>query len=623
MSFDDSNINQFASPALGNLGLGGKPFLHHSSLQYPNPFLSISNFYLPKTAKELFHYCRFYYKTSPVINPIIRTLARYPVTEIIVEETDTDKKNYWDHYLNYTLKLRPFLIENGLDFYTYGNSFVYIHFPIQKMLICTNCKRSERIQDAQYRFRSLNYELNCKMCGITNRIAEVKDYPKKSENEIKLIRLNPELVDIETNPITGSTDYFYTLPRYLRNEIIIGKRHIIETLPDIYIESLRKQRRLRLSDGKIFHFKRPSISEQDTTGWGEPIITPVLKTSYYTEILRKAQEAIMQSSIVPLRFVFPQAGDSQSNASPYNAVNLLRWTNTIRTELVKWRRDPNHVGIMPLPVGHQVVGADGKALTLFNELELCFNEICNGMNVPLEILKGGMSWSGSSVSLRLMQQDFMNYRIELQSLCEKFVLGNIADFLGKNRPKIGFTRFKMADDLQRSALESQLYDKQLISGDTVVTGMDFDFMKEKEKIKIEQQDMRIMQKSNMVFQAQATGLAQNIQAKLQAQGQKQVMALQAQPQAKSQQDPTQQMQSPIQDQPPEVMMEDIAKQYKTEVEKLPPMEMQNMMTQLRMTAPDIYSEVVSMQEKEKGSNFDSLNSPLPEIKPSRNPTPAA
>ncbi len=622
-SDDLSSMNSFASPALGNLGLGGKPFMHHSSLRYPSPFLDLASFYLPKSVKEQFHYCRYYYKTSPVINPIVRTLSRYPITEIIVREEDLGVKAFWDNYINYVLKLRPFCISVNLDYYTYGNAFVYIYYPIQKVLRCKNCRREERIEDAKYRFRSLKYEMSCKVCGVIYQEAEVKDYEKKSANDIRLIRLNPELIDIDTCPLTGRTDYFYTLPRYLRNEIVIGKRHIVESINDIYIDSLRKQRRLKLSDVKIFHFSRPSISEQETTGWGEPMITPVLKSSYYTQVLRKAQEAIMHSSIVPLRFVFPQPGDSQANASPYNAVNLLRWTNTLKTELVKWRRDPNHVGIVPLPVGHQVVGADGKALTLFNELEICFNEICNGMGVPLELYKGGLSWSGSNMSLRLMQNDFLNNRTDMYNFCENFVLKNIASFLGKNPPKIEFAKFKMADDLQRSALENQLFQQQLISGETVVTGMDYDFVEEKKRIKNEQQDMRIIQRDNMLFQARAQGQAQNVQMVLQAQGQKASMAAQAQPQAQAQQPqnpiPEEQGASPIQDEAPGMDVNAIASQYKTEVAKLNPLDKQNMMTALRMTSPDVYAQVVSMQDSEQGSKFDPLASALSEIKPPRSP----
>lgn len=617
--------------SLGSVGLGGpKNSLWHSSLRYPSPFLDQAQQFLPRTVKEQFYLCRYYYRTSPIINPIIRSLARYPVTEILVMETDPDIKSYWDHYINNQLNLRSFAIATRLDLNTYGNAFAYIHIPIRKTLTCTNCGKSERIEDASYRFRGLQYELNCKKCGMTNRPALVKDYEVKSEREIKLIRLNPELIDIEVNPITGQKDLFFTIPRYLRNEITIGKRHIIETLPDIFIESLRKQRRLRLRDGQVYHFSRVTISEQDSLGWGSPLIEPVLKSSYYTQILRKAQEAIMHSSIVPLRFVFPQAGDTQS--SPYNMTNLLRWTNTIKAELVKWRRDPNHVGIVPLPVGNQVVGADGKALTLYQELEMQGNEICNGLGVPLEFYKGGLSWSGSNMSLRLMQQDFINDRIELHNFCQDFVLGRIADFLGKNRPKIEFAKFKMADDLQRSALENQLYQQQLISGETLVTGMDLDFVKEKELIAKERKDLILIQKGSMLSQAQIQGQAGVIAAKYQAQAQKAQMIASAQPQAQSQgqmqqqqqeQDVLQQMASPIQNQGAGLDVAQLAGKANSMLEEMDPLTRQNAMNSMKLGNPELFNELMQLKNQEQGSQENLLSEEAPKIKPSRSLTPVS
>ena len=632
----DFGINNDIGTSLGSLGLGGKPFQWHNSLKYSSPYLDIASLYLPRTIKELFHYCRYYYRTSPIINPIVRAVARYPVTEVFVIEQDPDIKEYWDNYINYQLNLRSFAIGTRLDLSVYGNAFAYTHFPIQKLLCCPNCKTEKRIEDMHgyYKWRAMNYEITCTKCGLTNRAAIVKDIAKKSEKEIKLIRLNPELIDIEVCPLTGQSDYFYTIPRYLRNEIMIGKRHIIERLPDIFIESLRKQKRLRLSDGKVYHFKRISISEQDSNGWGEPLIGPVLKSSYYTQILRKAQEAVMHSSIVPLRFVFPQAGDPQS--SPYNNVNLLRWTNTIKTELVKWRRDPNHVGIVPLPVGNQVVGADGKALTLYQELEMQGNEICNGMGVPLEFYKGGLSWSGSNMSLRLMQQDFINDRVELHNFCQDFVLGNIADYLGKNRPKIEFSKFKMADDLQRSALENQLYQQQLLSGETVVEGVDHDFVKEKERIARERQDLVSIQRSSMLSQSQIQGQQLVIQAKYQGQAQKAQMMASVQPQAKTQQesqqsqqnaaqggqqDPTQALQSPNQEQEAEMSSEDIASAALSDIESMSSLDQQNAMNTLKLGDPQLWMAVNSLKNERTGSQSDLLSESTSAIKPPRSPTP--
>ena len=614
MDFLDSNINNMSGSA-ANAGFG-RGYGWHSSLRYDNPFLDLASFYLPRTIKELNHLVRFYYLKSPIINPIVRKMATYPVTKTYIETGDQKINDFWENYSNNVLRIPEFQINCGIDYHVYGNCYAYIHFPIIKTLICPSCRKEEKIQNCHYRWINLNYELHCSRCGMVNKQAGVKDHPKRSANEITLNRLPPELIDIENNPITGRRDYFLTLPRITRNEILIGKKVQIEELPDVFIDSMRKNKKLLLTPGKIFHFQRSSISHLDYQGYGEPMLWPVLTDMYYFQILRKAQEAILKSAIVPLRFVFPQSGDSQT--SPYTNVNLLRWMNNMKTEFVKWRRDSNHVGFVPIPVGSQVVGADGKALVLFQELEIQANLICNGMGVPLEFYKGGLSWSGSNMSLRMMQTEFVGYRDKLKVLTEDFILGNIADYLGKNRPKISFGDFKMADDLQRSALEHQLYQSRLISADTLLKGMDHNSSLEKEKINNENVELTAMQRKDQIAQANIAGEAQLIQAKWSAQAQKKVQMMSVQPQLAAQgtgqQNPMQTMNSQG-DKPADFDQEGLARTANNELSKMNDYERNIALNKIRMEAPDIFATMMQLQSSGQG-NQDTSIAP-PEVKPSR------
>ena len=617
LSSSDTTINGLAGNVSGS-GFG-RSWAWHSSLRYPSPFLDLASLYLPRTIKEAFHLCRYYYTTSPIINPIVRKLAVYPSTKMYIESADPDIKQYWEDYITKVLRLPEFNIECGLDYFTYGNCYVYISFPIIKTLVCSNCKREEKVENCTYTWRNLRFDMKCSYCNYQNREAQVKEYPKKSINEIALIRIPPELVDIENNPLTGRKDYFITIPRITRNEILIGKKVIIETTPEVFIDSMRQNKRMKLTPGKFFHFQRQSVSHVDWLGYGEPIIMPVLKDNFYFQTLRKAQEAVLHSAIVPLRFVFPQSGDAQT--SPYTNINLLRWMNNMKSEFIKWRRDPNHVGFVPMPVGSQVVGADGKALTLFQELDLQANIICNGMGVPLEFYKGGLSWSGSNMSLRMMQTEFIGYRAKMKVMNEDFILGSIADYLGKNRVKVSFEEFKMADDLQRSALEHQMYQSQLLSGDTVVKGMDHDPVIEQEKVNAERRALITNQRKSQIAQANIAGEAQLIQAKWQAQAQKKMQMMQVQPQLASQQQAQQGQQQSEGgvDQNFQMDQQGVARMAKNELDKLSDFDKVTALNSIKMEAPDIYGQIMQLQSSEQGSQ-ESMSMPS-EIKPPRSLAP--
>lgn len=492
------------------------PVVGHPTQRYPSPFFDIAGTYLPQSIKHMFRWCTQYYLTTPIIAPIVTNLAEYPITPIIVHETDTELKQLWEELIENQFQIRSRLIEIGIDYFTYGNAFISMFWPFEKYLQCKQCKFAERVDLCRYKFKNLEFKLTCKQCGIESN-AEVQDRNIKALKRIKIIRWNPEDIELEHNNLTGHTDYFLTIPQNERNDIMMGKRHVIETIPNIYIECLKKQQRLKFTEGELFHFKRPTLSFKDQ-GWGMPLILPVLKSGYYMQVLRKAQEAIMNGCIIPLRILFPQAGDAVS--SPYTNVNLGNWTRRIEGELEKWRRDPNYIPVMPLPVGNEIVGAEGKTLTLFQELQILAEEICTGMGVPIEFYKGGLSWTGSNISMRMLQNKFHSYRVNQLILVRDFILGRIADYMDWVRPKVSFERFRMADDLQRSALLFQLNQAMKISDTTLLQELDLDVDKELELMKKEMRRQLQTTREMQIAQAQLQADVGLIQAKGQVQAQK-------------------------------------------------------------------------------------------------------
>jgi hypothetical protein len=277
--------------------------------------------------------------TNPVINPVVTNLSEYPITPIEIEEDDDDKKNEWLNILDNVLNIRSYLIKMGLDYYTYGICIGYIHFPIQKYLICEHCKFKEPVQDAKYQWRNMNFRLECKKCKMITESAEQLDSPEKRWNGIRLMRYNPELIDIDYNELTGAKDYFLTLPNHFKNDIRIGKKHIVESIPKVFIEAVKAEKRLKLLNDKIYVFERPTISNVDH-GWGASLISPVLMMAYQLQILLKAQEAVLNDYILPLRIIYPQAAEAA--ASPVAQMSLARFSALMTRELEKHRLDPNH-----------------------------------------------------------------------------------------------------------------------------------------------------------------------------------------------------------------------------------------------------------------------------------------
>ena len=306
-------------------------------VNYPSPFFDIAHTYLPVTVKQLFKWCRYYFLTNPLINATVFKLSEYPVTDIIIDHDDPEVKKRWTEYFQDHLRYRSFQVESGLDFHAYGNGYISLGYPFKKYLFCTSCSFRDEAPKirANWIFTNFNFRLTCPRCGHIGD-ATPKDQYYKNASGIKTIRWNPEDVEVRYNDMTGDYTYFYDIPAIIRNDIVIGRKDVVDGIPQVFIQAMREQKGVIFSKDNFFHMRRPTLAGQDR-GIGVPLLLPVLKDTFYLQIMKKAQEAILVEHIVPLRILFPQAGSGSSD--PYTTINLIDWRDQVAQEIARWRTD--------------------------------------------------------------------------------------------------------------------------------------------------------------------------------------------------------------------------------------------------------------------------------------------
>jgi hypothetical protein len=490
-------------------------------INYPSPFFDIGHTYLPTTVKQMFRWCRYYFLVHPLINSVVFKMSQYPITDLVYHTEQEEQKDKWRDFLENGLKYRAFMEEIGLDYHTYGNGMVSLFFPFKKILTCPECGDSLNARDATYYFRNFQFYRTCLKCQHHGP-QKVKDRYIKSSKGIRLLRWNPEDIDVRYNDLNGEYTYFYEIPVQLKNDIIMGKRHVVEEVPQIFIDALKKRRAIVFSKDNIFHFRRPTIAGKDR-GWGTPLLLPVLKDAFYLQILKKSQEAIALEHIVPLRILFPQAGSA--TADPYTSVNLGDWKDQIQEEIARWRFDNNYMPILPLPVGNQTIGGDGRSLLVGQEIRMWSEQIVTGMGVPTELIFGGLSYSGSNVSLRMLENIFLGYMIGHLGML-KWVIKSVSAYMDWDTIDVRFKPFKMADDLQRKAYNFQLNGAGKISDASLLSDADYDPKNEEEQINKERVRASEAMKKDQLAQADIQGESQVIMARWQLKAQQEQMKAQ-------------------------------------------------------------------------------------------------
>jgi hypothetical protein len=203
----------------------------------------------------------------------------------------------------------------------------------------------------------------------------------------------------------------------------------------------------------------------------------------YRNVLRQAQEAIAREHIVPMRIYYLNKTESFDPMVDFNKV-----ASDFAEQLNKSIRDPNHKVVSPVPVNMLNIGGEGRALLLTPEIEQVQAEILAGMNMPREFIFGGVSYSGSSISLKILENQFITYRLLLNDFIQNFIIKNMAkarkewvsekddDSLIRSK----FQDLKMQDDVQQKQVIIQLNGAGKCSNDYMwkVMGFDADNMRE-------------------------------------------------------------------------------------------------------------------------------------------------
>jgi len=496
---------------------------------HPNPTFDFLSGFAPRKLKDLFKWVEYLFYNSAHIFAALKKFSEYPITEItFTDSSDVGLKDKWKEILHETLDIKAISIKTGLDLHLYGNSFISVYKPFNRSLVCKTCNQATNINKLkQYKFKlkSLSFTYRCPSCG--NKVqGKIKDEPVATIKRVNVIRWDPKLMDISHNPITGESIYYYTVPNEIKSRVQRGDKHIINTMPIEFLQAIRNKKIFEFAKDQIYHMKIDPPAGIESQ-WGFPPLTATIKLFFYAAVLRKANEAIALDHIVPFRVLHPAA--ISGNADPAQLMSLDRWQEELQQNIKRWRRDPLHIMFAPAALGVTMMGGQGKALMTLGEVQEAEANIIAAMGIPKEFLYGGLSFTGSAITLRMLENQLETYTGHLNRQMN-WITKQLGKVLDLKVIEAKYTPFKLVDDTEQKQLMLQLNQmKPLVSDSTIMSMLDIDLDDERDKRKQEaltearwnvdlQNEMQTLQ-NNLAMQARqeaqsGTGLAYNPQAVL-------------------------------------------------------------------------------------------------------------
>lgn len=445
----------------------------------PNPFYLISTQFIPRNFNDVIRWSRFVMTHSPTLMEAIRKLATYPITDFVIKTPNSGIKEKYKKILK-SIRLKSFFNEVGFDHYTLGNVYVSIYFPIERYIVCPSCNSEYKYRDMKevIKFKQFKFTGKCPRCneeGVFTR----NDRKSYSIEELNLIKWSVENVSVHRNPITNSTSYYYTIPNFVKKGIMTGDPEYIESTPWSLIEAVKDGKDYKFDNANFFHFRNITFGDM-LNGYGIPPLISIYALVFYQALLRRANEAIAVEHLTPLRIISPKQGTG--GADPSVVLNLENFRRRMEEEIRKFKKDPNHMTISPIPVDQTNIGGEGRALLISQELQFAEESILMGVGLPRELMAGTMNWTSSTVGLRLLENTMTNYVAEVTEL-KDWIITKINAYYGMTDVEIEFIPFKLMDDDETRQQLAAMLEKELIAPSTYLEAFSLDLDEELEKSK--------------------------------------------------------------------------------------------------------------------------------------------
>lgn len=478
---------------------------------HPNPMFDFLTGFIPRRLKDLFRWAEYLAYSSAHIYAVIKKFGEYPITRFIYEtESDKEKERHKEFFERHA-RVKGFLTKVSFDKFLYGNVFVSMYEPFKRYLKCTHCKSRHAADIVEWTYDPdrVLFKFQCPEPRCKAQVSCRPDDQKLLDpSRITLIRWDPKAIDIEHNPVTNQSIYYYNIPEWLRTAVRRGARNMVNTMPYELLLAMKKDKVFKFAPDQLYHLRVPGPSGVEEQ-WGFPPITSAIKLFLFAATLRKANEAIAMEHITPMRVLYPQANGQ--NGDPISNMNLGLWKDEVERNYRRFRRDPLHVMISPTPIGVEDIGGNGRALLTLGEVQEAEKNIVLSLGVPMEFITGGLGQVRGEITLRQIENQLQTHIEDLNDLIQ-WIENKASRFLNYKSIKVRLADFKMIDDVENKQMLFSLWQAKKVSDTRMAEALNLDLEAERKQMMEDQlADARMQMKLQVLMDKLQNSLSSKAQ----------------------------------------------------------------------------------------------------------------
>lgn len=423
----------------------------------PHPMFDALNGYLPRSMQELFRWCEFLYLNNTNIYAGLQKQAEYILTEITFNTETAELRDKYKKLFRQNLKAKRFMQACQKDKMVYGNALFSMFAHRRRQFFCSRCGTLfplDTALDIKYKYKARTFTFTCPTasCQARHSGIDLSQFTYASAikpKDLRLVRWDVKQVEIEENPITGEEEYWLNIPTTIVDKIKEGRGLYVLNTPDEFLETVSDDKaKFKFDNNEIFHMKNPAPAGMDTP-YGIPRILVALKKHFHAAILQRANQAIAFGHIVPLPVISPAQSNNANN--PIQKMSGDQWRSKLASSIDQHRHDPLHVFFSGTPIQVTNLFGQGRALMVLGEIKQAENDIITSLGFPPEFVSGGLTFTGSSITLRMLENSLIGESADVVDALN-WVADKAATLLKWDKVTCDLTPFKLVDDVQQKGM---------------------------------------------------------------------------------------------------------------------------------------------------------------------------
>ena len=431
--------NSYANMGQGS-GMFGDVPLYFALLNEQNGGI----LYWPTTLKEKYSWFRYFANTDPYVKSAIRLHTDLPMSKLVLRMPKMKDK-----------ELRKKILIRYENMVKKLNLFDKLHSILFELNVIGNCSAFTEFNEEKKEWE--------KIVILPPEEVTISKFPMSNESKIQYC---PEVLNSVLKrysiPVSSYEDYV----RFIKN-LDDDEREVLENIPYDFAKQLIE------NNGNLIMDTSPYCGDGDHK-IGSFVYHFADKRHEYNDLGVSPLECVLVPLLMKMHYKYTQLSLASRNMTPRNKISAAGISESaleeLREQVDMSMLNPDYTIVTNYEWNWEQIGAENRLIDLGREYEVIHDELFAGLGVTKELLTGEGMYSGSKISVEILNTRYLLTREMLQRYVEDSLFLPMAkenDFYEVDEfgnkiylyPRLSFSRLTIRDNAEVFDSLFQLYQK--------------------------------------------------------------------------------------------------------------------------------------------------------------------